>query len=332
MPFVAPLGWLAALQQLAPQRHAVLISVLHSAGSVPRENGARMLVTERHQYDTIGGGHLEWQALQTARSWLAEPLREQTGEDSNAIDNQRTRTQHLTLGASLGQCCGGVLTLRYDRLDAYSNVDYALFERSLMQHQTPQPRLYLFGAGHVARALVQVLEQTPCDIVWVDEREDLFPAHLPAHITIEVTDTPEAVIAQAPAGSHFLVMTHHHGLDLRLAEQVLRRPSGDNSWFGMIGSRTKRASFTHRLREKNIPAERIQHMVCPIGIPEISGKQPGMIAIAVAAQLWQAWQAWTSSAASAASPDAGASTDQASIPASIPASNSSLQEPHDQPA
>jgi xanthine dehydrogenase accessory factor len=240
-----------------------------------------MLVTQRHQYDTIGGGHLEWQAAQKARAWLDEALPE--GMPTSA----QARYERIALGASLGQCCGGVVELRYDRLDAYSNLDYAAFLRELQQQQPTLPRLYLFGAGHVARALVQVLEQTPCDIIWIDEREDLFPTGLPAHITIEATDTPEALIAAAPAGSHFLVMTHHHGLDLRLTEQILRR--SDSGWFGLIGSRTKRASFSHRLIEKGITSSRLQSMVCPIGLPEIQGKEPGVIAVAVAAQLWQVW-------------------------------------------
>jgi len=286
LPLVAPPSWLAALQQLPPQRYAVLVSVVDSAGSVPRGNGARMLVTQRHQYDTIGGGHLEWQAVQKARAWLDEALPE--GMPTSA----QPRHERITLGANLGQCCGGVLELRYDRLDAYSNLEYAAFLRELQQQQPALPRLYLFGAGHVARALVQVLEQTPCDIIWIDEREDLFPSNLPAHITIEATDTPEALIAAAPAGSHFLVMTHHHGLDLRLTEQILKRHDlkpNDSGWFGLIGSRTKRASFSHRLIEKGIAPSRLQSMVCPIGLPEIQGKEPGVIAVAVAAQLWQVW-------------------------------------------
>lgn len=285
MPLVAPPSWLVALQQLPPQRHAVLVSVLDSVGSVPRQRGARLLVTARHQYDTIGGGHLEWQAVQKARAWLAETLDSMSAGDAPL--SRQVRFERITLGASLGQCCGGVVELRYDRLDAYSNLDYAALLREWQQQQPDLPRLYLFGAGHVARALVQVLEQTPCQIIWVDEREALFPADLPAHITIEATDTPEAVIAAAPAGSHFLVMTHHHGLDLRLTEQVFKRR--DDGWFGLIGSRTKRASFTHRLIEKGVAPERLQRMVCPIGLPEIKGKEPGVIALAVAAQLWQFW-------------------------------------------
>jgi xanthine dehydrogenase accessory factor len=287
-PLFAPPGWVAALQQLPPQRYAVLVSVIQGAGSVPRSNGARMLVTQRHQYDTIGGGHLEWQAAQKARAWLDEPLLKTVDLPIAA----QPRFERMVLGASLGQCCGGVVELRYDRLDAYSNLDYAAFLRELQQQQPALPQLYLFGAGHVARALVQVLEQTPCQITWVDEREDLFPAGLPAHITIEATDTPEAVIAAAPAGSHFLVMTHHHGLDLRLTEQILKRHDlkpNDNGWFGLIGSRTKRASFSHRLLEKGITPTRLQTMVCPIGLPAIQGKEPGVIALAVAAQLWQVW-------------------------------------------
>jgi xanthine dehydrogenase accessory factor len=115
----------------------------------------------------------------------------------------------------------------------------------------------------------------------------LFPEHLAPQVQTEATDTPEAVIKAAEPGAYYLVMTHHHGLDLILAEHILRR--GNAAWFGLIGSKTKRSRFEGRLGERGIDAERLQDMVCPIGIAGISGKEPGVIAVAVAAQLMQLW-------------------------------------------
>ena len=273
----ASLNWLESLRRLTPVDKAVLISVTATKGSVPRPAGTRMLVTASTQHDTIGGGHLEWKAIACARLWLAEA-------DHPA---EQQRELELSLGASLGQCCGGAVSLRLERVDYWSPATLQDKLRHYQQEQSALPHLYLFGAGHVGQALVTILQQTPCRISWVDERDHLFPGDLPAHIQVEATDIPEAVIAAAEPGAYFLVMTHHHGLDLLLSEHILRKT--DAAWFGLIGSKTKRARFEHRLRDQGMSPERLQTMCCPIGIGGINGKEPGVIAVAVAAQLLQLW-------------------------------------------
>lgn len=148
--------------------------------------------------------------------------------------------------------------------------------------------LMLFGAGHVGAALVRAMAELPCQITWVDAREELFPKNVPANVNIEVTDMPEALVNAAPPETSFLVMTHSHALDQRITEAILRR---DNvGWFGLIGSKTKRVLFEHRLRERGIPAQRLAHMVCPIGLVGINGKEPAVIAVSVCAQLLQHWE------------------------------------------
>lgn len=153
--------------------------------------------------------------------------------------------------------------------------------------EAPRAHLMLFGAGHVGAAIVRAMGDLPCRITWVDEREDLFPAVVPHNVVIEATDVPEALASQAEAGTSFLVMTHSHALDQRVAEAILKRRSAD--WFGLIGSNTKRKQFEHRLRERGIPDARLDAMVCPIGVPGIGGKEPAVIAVAVAAQLLMLW-------------------------------------------
>jgi xanthine dehydrogenase accessory factor len=159
--------------------------------------------------------------------------------------------------------------------------------------EAPRAHLVLFGAGHVGAAIVRLLAELPCRVTWVDEREDLFPEHLPANVTVEATDTPEALAEQAAPGASFLVMTHSHALDQRLAEAILKRRSFDEDWFGLIGSHTKRKQFEHRLVERGVEQARLDAMVCPIGVPGIEGKQPAVIAVAVAAQLLMVWEART---------------------------------------
>jgi xanthine dehydrogenase accessory factor len=185
----------------------------------------------------------------------------------------------VALGPSLGQCCGGTLTLRFAPLtpgvlDAWPA-------------GSPLFRLHLFGAGHVGRAVIQALAAVPCTITWVDEREAEFPGGpLPPHVQPVCTEPAQAEVAQGHPGDFYLVLTHSHALDLSLAEAILRR--GDFGWFGLIGSASKRARFEHRLAERGIAAAGLARMVCPIGLPGIPGKQPGVIALSVAAQVLEA--------------------------------------------
>lgn len=152
----------------------------------------------------------------------------------------------------------------------------------------PRAHLTLFGAGHVGAAIVRALADLPCTITWVDEREDMFPQQIPANVCIEATDVPEMLVAASPAGGSFLVMTHSHALDQRLAEAIMLRP--DSGWFGLIGSLTKRRQFEHRLAARGVSRERIAAMVCPIGMPGISNKAPAVIAASVCCQLLMVWE------------------------------------------
>ncbi|WP_256081323.1 xanthine dehydrogenase accessory protein XdhC [Massilia sp. YIM B04103] len=157
----------------------------------------------------------------------------------------------------------------------------------------PRAHLLLFGAGHVGAAIVRALAELPCRVTWVDEREEMFPADLPPNVTVEATDAPEALVAAAPPGSSYLVMTHSHPLDQRLTEAILAR--GQVGWFGLIGSKTKRMQFEHRLQARGFAQERIAAMVCPVGLPGITNKAPAVIAASVCAQLLTVWEAQAAS-------------------------------------
>ncbi len=153
----------------------------------------------------------------------------------------------------------------------------------------PRAHLTLFGAGHVGAAIVKALADMPCTVTWVDERDDMFPPNVPANVTVEATDTPEALVDAAADGASFLVMTHSHALDQRLTEAIMARDGVH--WFGLIGSHTKRKQFEHRLRAKGVPEPKIDAMVCPIGLPGIANKAPAVIAASVCAQLLTVWEA-----------------------------------------
>ena len=278
-----------AARWLAAGQAGVVVEVASTAGSVPREAGTRMLVSATQALGTIGGGHLELLAIENARTLLAR------------VPGFEPVERHYPLGPALGQCCGGAVTLRFARLDAAA--------LRAWPRAAPRLDLQLYGAGHVGRAIVQLLAGIACRVQWIDEREDEFPpdATLPPHIEKVCVDPVEAEVDIAPANGCFLVLTHRHDLDMRIAEAVLRR--GDFRYLGLIGSRTKRARFLHRYEQRGIPADVLARMTCPIGVPGITGKEPEVIAVAVVAQLLQL-PALAPAAADAARPCAAAAAQE----------------------
>ena len=261
----SPLKALAA-RWLRQRRAAVEVRVARHAGSVPRESGTRMLVSADEVAGTIGGGHLELEAIAEARRMLA------------AAGVSPPHERHYALGPTLGQCCGGALTLAFAPLDAGTLVRWP--------DEPPLFTLQLYGAGHVGRAIVRLLEGLPCRVQWIDERESEFPAgRSAAHVERLCVEPVEAEVDAAPPGACYLVLTHSHDLDLRITEAILRR--GDFGYLGLIGSRTKRARFLHRFEQRGIAAAALERLTCPIGVPGIEGKAPEVIAVAVVAQLLQ---------------------------------------------
>ncbi|HCA75751.1 MAG: xanthine dehydrogenase accessory protein XdhC [Pseudomonadota bacterium] len=234
-----------------------LVTVLTTAGSTPREQGTKMVVTADRQFDTIGGGHLEFKAIELARQALADSV------------NQRHNQQAIhsfPLASKLGQCCGGAVKL--------------LIETHVSHRQV----LALFGAGHVAQALVPILAQLPLSVRWIDNRESLTPTEpLPANVDYLCDDEPVGEIPLLPAGSWVVIMTHDHQLDFELAEKALKHP--DLPYVGMIGSQTKAKRFVHRLQSKGISDGQLSRFVTPIGLSDIPGKLPVEVAVSVSAQI-----------------------------------------------
>ncbi len=257
-----------AVAWLAAGRDAVVVEVLQTQGSAPRVSGTRMLVAADETVGTIGGGHLELKAIAAARARLEG-------------DEHTAREQHFALGPSLGQCCGGAVTLGFAPLDAGAIAAWPV--------PVPLFHLQLHGAGHVGRAIATALAMLDVEVDWFDERDEEFPATTllgspwPERIRRISADTIEAEVRQAPPGAFFLVLTHEHALDLRIVEAILRR--GDFAFCGLIGSKTKRAKFARRLEERGFPPEAIARIACPIGIEGIAGKEPEVIAAGVVAQL-----------------------------------------------
>jgi xanthine dehydrogenase accessory factor len=335
--------WVQALHRIGAEgREAVVVTMASGKGSTPREAGAKMVVTPDAIQGTIGGGDVEFQAIDIARDMLRE------------TDARRSR--RFPLGASFGQYCGGAANLVFELVppgadwvgvlaawleagegcvmvtpaqeagsggkllvgggNSYGSLgnpesDAAAMEagRRLLGAAGPAATLaaiaqgkealfervepvrfnvVLFGAGHVGRALVRVLGTLAVRITWVDSRANEFPREVPDNVRVALTDTPLAEVSGARPGSCFLVMTHSHALDLDLVEAILRRD--DIAFCGMIGSDTKRRTFENGLAKRGLDASALARFTCPIGIASLTGKDPGTIAVAVAAQLLERWE------------------------------------------
>jgi xanthine dehydrogenase accessory factor len=313
---------------LASGEACALVTIAGARGSTPRELGTRMLVTPERIAGTIGGGRLEYDAMRQARALLSRggsqvleevPLGPALGQccgghatvliealDSSALDwlEPLERGGPGVLLTRLDAPAGRRLVreVRADTLpegldaaarDALTRREPAKVEANgatwlIEPLERGLPQVLLFGAGHVGRALATALAPLPCRVRWIDERAGLL-ADPPAGIEVIHTHHPQDRVADPPAGSFFLVMTHSHDLDCELCELVLKR--GDFAFLGLIGSGTKRARFERRWRVRGVPEAQIARLVCPIGIAGIAGKQPAVIAAATAAQLLLAFEA-----------------------------------------
>lgn len=321
-------------QQLATT-HAIWVRVAEVRGSAPREPGARMLVSADGLAGTIGGGNLEFKAIEIARALLAE---------SNPMSGLHT----FPLGPRLGQCCGGVAELIFEPVNsdtawltslnqrwaqhiptatvtvighnrdkllvtqegvqgnwADTNQQQRAIELARAVLSQNQPHLYplddlqlfieplprtdfhidLYGAGHVGKALMQVLSALPCHIRWIDSRAEQFPETVPGNVEIIISDAPELEADDASAGCYALIMTHSHPLDQAICERYLKMQR--HRYLGLIGSAAKKRKFEQRLRRQGVTPAQWDTLTCPIGIAGIDGKHPAEIAIAVAAELLQ---------------------------------------------
>lgn len=236
-------------------KYAIEILVLETRGSAPREAGTRMWVSASEVRGTIGGGNLEYTALKIAREML--------------LSGEARRERRFALGDTLGQCCGGSVTLQFTSKQSIEDSAYAF-------------HVVLFGAGHVGKEVARILERLPCRLTWIDPRPDVFPAKVEANTKVVIEEEPAWMVDEAPPGALYLVMTHSHALDLEIVERVLRR--NDVAFLGLIGSETKAAKFTARLRQKQFSEEKLKTLTCPIGLLK-AGKHPAEVAVSAVAQL-----------------------------------------------
>jgi xanthine dehydrogenase accessory factor len=248
----------------------VLVCVSKTAGSAPRDAGAFMRVSLSATQGSVGGGHLEFQAIREARQWLlklTETSIPTTGSETSWV-------QRSALGPSLGQCCGGVVWLSYEYLR--TEHDWEKRRADLESERWP---VFLFGGGHVGQAVAYALAPLPFSVTWLDSREGY------ADLCI---DLPQEEIVHAPSRSLVLIMSHSHAEDLAIVKSCLSRRQKEPlslPFIGLIGSRTKWVRFQRQLDALGFTEAECQAVTCPIGLAHIPGKEPAVIAALVAAQL-----------------------------------------------
>ncbi|MEJ6399087.1 xanthine dehydrogenase accessory protein XdhC [Yoonia sp. 208BN28-4] len=242
---------------------AVWIEVIATRGSAPRDAGTAMMVTADATEGTIGGGALEYQAIEKARAMLG------AGEENAEVT--------WPLGPGLGQCCGGAVTLRFGR-EARA-VDVPQTTTRPLQLPDQPLNLWLWGAGHVGRAVVSAAHPAAFTITWIDRAPDRFPANSRDDVTTLPAANMPLLASKAPANTHHLIFTYSHDIDLALCDALLRRPVAS---IGLIGSATKWRRFQTRLGQLGHQPDEISRITCPIGQPAL-GKKPDDIASGVIA-------------------------------------------------
>lgn len=277
---------LISLQNAVAQHGTVArVVVVKTAGSVPREAGTAMLVWQGGQSGTIGGGALEFEAVKRARK----------------LSSGKHLLETIPLGPGVGQCCGGSVTLVTETYDANTLPKDGPVARRVGPSQGPCPEptgdlvfkngwliepisqpkrnIWIYGAGHVGRALVNTLAPLPdLELVWVDTAQDRFPTRVPDGVDCLVATDPATAARHAPPEAEHLILTYSHELDLALCHTLISQPTGS---IGLIGSETKWVKFQRRLTQLGHSMTEIAKITCPIGDPSL-GKHPQEIAIGVA--------------------------------------------------
>lgn len=247
---------------------SILIEIETVKGSAPREAGTFMLVSKDLIWQTIGGGQFEYMAIDHARAMLA---------GKTVLDSM-----DIPLGPEIGQCCGGRTLLRFTPVSG--QIADAVKAR-LAQDDQSRPAVVIFGAGHVGKALAQALSLLPLSVTVIETRADELEG-LPVTVSSKLTAMPEGFVKDIPAGGAVIIVTHDHALDFLIAKEALGR--GDLAYVGMIGSKTKRATFAHWLEREGAPRSALERLVLPIGGQVVRDKRPAVIAALVTAEVLHA--------------------------------------------
>ncbi|GLS39051.1 xanthine dehydrogenase accessory protein XdhC [Mesorhizobium tianshanense] len=297
---------------LAGAGRVALVEVAGTKGSTPREKGAFMLVSGAAIFGTIGGGQLEYMAIDKARQLLFSPLEgEMAAKRPEGVGRGSTRPKKMSstaaatlpggfaapssrgrgvsatldvpLGPEIGQCCGGRVEVSIRPVDAALEAELI---RNAEAEEAQLPHVYVFGGGHVGQALASAVALLPVHLIVVETRAEALEG-MPDTVETILTPMPEAMVRQAPAGTAFVILTHDHALDFLILAEALKRR--DTAYVGMIGSKTKKATFSNWfLKSAGGSEAEFARLVSPIGGDAVKDKRPQVIAALAAAEIMTA--------------------------------------------
>lgn len=250
--------WLSACQSLEKEGQSYcIVTIIAEAGSLPRGTGSKMVVSEAKQFDTLGGGQLEFDVISKAREGLKE---KQSKSNAPLVQIER-----FLLAADLGQCCGGAVQVMFEYIN------------------TSLPKVVVFGAGHVCHSLATILKALPCHLSVIDSRKEWLESLDSLGVSTTLYDSPAEAMAQISEDAYVIIMTHEHSLDFELTRLALERKCFP--FIGLIASQSKKKRFEFRLKEKLTIPGLVNRLTCPIGDPSITGKLPMQVAVSITAQL-----------------------------------------------
>ncbi|TGQ65466.1 MAG: xanthine dehydrogenase accessory protein XdhC [Mesorhizobium sp.] len=258
-----------------------LVEVTGTKGSTPREKGAFMLVSHAATSGTIGGGQLEYMAIDKARQTLGSSPSKRGGARIEV--NEVCATLDVPLGPEIGQCCGGRVEVSIRVVDAALAAELIAAAEA---EEADMPHVYVFGGGHVGQALAASLALLPVHAVVIETRAEALDS-MPMSVETRLTPMPEAEVRNAPPGTAFAILTHDHALDFLIVSEALKRD--DAAYVGMIGSKTKKATFRNWFLKSADGEERqFARLVSPIGGDAVKDKRPPVIAALAAAEIMTA--------------------------------------------
>ena len=244
---------------------AVVAELSRVRGSSPREQGTFMVIAPDALIGTIGGGALEYMVIGRARQAMRDD------EEPEGLD--------IPLGPEIGQCCGGRVEVSLRRVTVERARQLAV---RLRADEAVLPHVYLFGSGHVGKALARALGALPVQVHVIDTRPGEL-GDLPTGVEARAVPMPEAVVRAAPGGSSYVILTHDHALDFLIGLEALARD--DSPYVGMIGSHTKMVRFRNWFKAEGGDPQRLNRLAMPIGAEGLGDKRPEVIAALAAAEL-----------------------------------------------
>ena len=239
--------------------------LITTEGSVPRNKGTIMLITEKYIFGSIGGGQLEYNIINKSKNLLK-------------LKKFKEEIINIPLGPSIGQCCGGYVQVKITK---HKNGEESFKDEDKIKKN--DGNLYIFGAGHIGKELSSRSVDLDFNINLIDSREEYLKIQKNSKIRNIYAKFPWLLVKNLKKNSFFIILTHSHDHDFKIINEILSL--NNFKFIGLIGSKTKMKRFENRLIKLGHNQSLINKIESPIGLKSISSKKPAEIAISIIARL-----------------------------------------------